>query len=259
MTQHQDELKRIFDAVYGLHPMGAVMYGLDNRVMFVNDMARALYGQNVPLGSVLEHAVMAPGRLQGDLLELARRGVPITLAPYELVPPSGFMHEEQDSHWLREYFNPVLHPETRQHIALVCLIEDCTIDVFRDMALKQAMIYIREMGNASPFFLVVVDQQQEIQTTNQLAEVLSGYSQTEMKGQNFLQLMISEEDQMIMGHYLLDIQTGEAEGSVECPLLGKDGSRLTLRWRYALVPDIGTELKQVMLIGQYVGQGSLGG
>ncbi len=249
----KEQLQVIFDAVYALHPLGAVVYGTDGRVLNVNQMAEELYGQQVPPGSAMENAVLAPGRYQAELLNRAKAGEPVTLAPYEMVPPSGFLHEEEVPRWLKEMYNPVVDPQTQELIGTVALVEDATLEMEQRRSLERAKRLVNEIANLTPVAMVVMDQQHLIQNVNQVTEVLSGFSEEELHGKNFLQTLIHEDDQLEVSHYLLDIQTGEAENLFEGGLLSKNDTKVPLRWRFRLVPDIHSDLQMVMLAGQYVG------
>lgn len=250
---YHPELDLIYKAVFQCHPLGAVLYGLDHKVLHVNDNAVDLYGQKVPIGSHLESCVMAAGRKQTELLAKAMRGEPVTLEPYELVPPSGFMQEEEDPRWIKEMYNPIFHHETGALIGIAALLEDCSKEISVAVSLGRARELVETMSDLTPLVILLLDQQQLIQHANALTETLSSYEKGELVGQNFINTLFSDDHQMSMARWLLDLQTGEMSEYLDLPFLSKDGESRSMRWRVKKVPDIFSDLLLVLVIGQYHG------
>jgi PAS domain-containing protein len=185
-----EELDMVFKAIFECHPLGAIMYSREGKVVHVNGNAVDLYGQHVPLGSTMEHAVMAAGRRQPDMLAKAQRGEPVRLAPYELAPPTGFMHDDVEPRWIREMYNPVFHHSTGDLMGVVALLEDCSQEVVISTALSRAREVTETLADLLPLVVVLMDQQQIIQYVNELCRTMTGKTNEELIGQNFISSLI---------------------------------------------------------------------
>ncbi len=102
----------------------------------------------------------------------------------------------------------------------------------------------------APTIVITLDEAANLITFNQYAETLTGYSSTEIIGQNWVEIFIPDEIKTELSNSFQAFTNGpDLSWSNENPILCKDGSTRQIAWQNALLKDPQDQFIAVLAIG----------
>lgn len=136
-----------------------------------------------------------------------------------------------------------------QKPAIIANLLDVTDRVEAQQAVARERDFSNNIINTADAIIMVLNGEGRIVLLNPAGERLSGYSQDEMRGKLFWDVLAPPELRQKRAELFESIRARTATGEVEVPWQTRDGEEITIAWRYVGQFDKQDQLTGVVAVG----------
>ncbi len=220
-------------------PDGYILYNTDGSIRRLNKIARDLLGYSNE-------------EIERPFLERIR-ALNIITAEGQSLPPDRFpsnraLHGEivrdevlrlqrhKDYYWLSISASPIAMDNGQ---VLGVVLEFANVTALRDLQdrLSEERNFLNTILQTSGALITLVDANGRIVRFNKTCELLSGYSEEEVKGKSLFEILIPSEEHELLLDIGSRLKAGEPLIENENHWMTKQGERRYIRWRTAVVRD----------------------
>lgn len=133
--------------------------------------------------------------------------------------------------------------------AIVANLLDVTERVEAQEAVRRERDFSNNIISTADAIIMVLNGEGRIVLLNPAGERVTGYSQAELRGKVYWELLSPPEIRDGNQGLFERLREGEGQGEVEGPWLSKAGEEVTIAWRYVGQYDSGGQLRQVVAVG----------
>lgn len=127
--------------------------------------------------------------------------------------------------------------ELQQETCILAILHDITERKQNEEALRKERDFINAILDTEGSLVIVLDPQGNIVRFNRACERLSGYESPEVKGQQFLNLLIPQEEQERAASLFNHLKTGKYPKTYEGDWLTRQGNRCRIAWSNTVLLD----------------------